>query len=468
MRRAVVPALVVILLGLIVVTGGRTSAGVKSVTFSKDVAPIFYSNCVQCHRAGDFAPMSLMTYSEARPWARSIREKVASREMPPWPADPQHGTFANERRLTKAEIDTVLSWVDQGAKEGNPRDLPPAPEFAEGWRIGKPDVILTMPKEFELAAEGPDEYQYFSIPTNFKEDVWVQAAEARAGNKAIVHHIIAFVRPPKPPQTKKANPVPKVFQDAFMKNLIFYQDGQLTRVKTDVPVTDNGCSAPEGGSGIFRDGTGKDGQGLLLCGLSPGRDADRWPEGMAKRVPAGSTIMLQIHYARSGKPEKDRSSVGLIFAKKPPEKGVSTHAITNYHFQIPPGAASHEVTACYTFNKSVRVLSVMPHMHVRGKAMRVTAFYPDGKSEVLLSVPRYSFAWQTNYYLKQPLAVPKGTRFEVVAHFDNSDKNKHNPDPKKAVRFGDPTYDEMMMAFIDYTADDERVTKPVTATGSSQ
>jgi hypothetical protein len=435
----------------------------KNVTFNKDVAPIFYSSCVQCHRPNDLAPMSLLTYKDARPWARSIKEKVLKREMPPWHADPHYSEFSNDRRLTERQVDTIVAWVDQGAKEGNPKDLPETPQLTEGWHIGKPDVVLTMPQEFSFGADGPDEYRYFRIPTNFTEDVWVQASEARPGNRKIVHHIIAFVVPPRKPNpnAKKLPPPPKEFVEAFKKNIIFYEDGRLNRVKADAPVFDDGCATKEGGSGIFRDGSGKDDDGSnFLCGMSPGRDADVWEPGTAKRIPAGATIVLQVHYARSGSEQTDRSSVGLIFAKQPPDKAVMTRPVSNYHFQIPPGADNHEVTSCFTVAADAHITSLMPHMHLRGKDMKIEAYYPDGHKETLLNVPAYSFSWQTNYYFKHPVAVPKGTRIVCTAHFDNSAKNKYNPDPTKAVRFGDPTYDEMMIAFVEYTLDGQHLSKP--------
>jgi hypothetical protein len=419
--------------------------------------------------------MSLLTYKDARPWARSIREKVLQREMPPWHADPGYGQYSNDRRLTQQQIETIVAWVDQGAKEGEPKDLPAAPQLAEGWHIGKPDVVLTMPEEFTFAAEGPDEYRYFRIPTDFKEDVWVQAAEARPGNRKIVHHIIAFLTPPRPkpdPNAKKLPPPPKEFIEAFRKNLIFYEDGRLQRVKADAPVFDDGCATKEGGSGIFRDGSGKDDDGRnFLCGMSPGRDADSWVPGTAKKIPAGSTIVLQVHYSRAGTEEKDRSSVGLIFAKQPPDKEVITRPVSNYHFQIPPGADNHEVTSCFTLPEDAHISSLMPHMHLRGKDMKVEAYYPDGRKAILLNVPHYSFSWQTNYYLKSPVAVPKGTRIVCTAHFDNSTKNRFNPDATKAVRFGDPTYDEMMICFVEYTLDKQHLNRPDltrAATASSQ
>jgi hypothetical protein len=444
-----------------------------SVTFTKDVAPIFFEKCASCHHTGDIAPMSLITYKEARPWARSIKEKVLAREMPPWPADPHYGEFSNDKRLSQKDIDTIANWVDQGAREGDPKDLPRAPEFYEGWHIGKPDAVLTMPKEYTLAAEGPDEYQYFKVPTNFKQDVWVQAAEARPGNRKIVHHIIAFVLPAAQPKGFLSIVKPtKEFIEKMKQNIIFYEDGTLNRVKMDVPVSDNGCATPEGGAGIFRDGTGKDDFANFLCGESPGRDIDVWPAGMAKKIPAGSTILLQIHYSRSsntsGVAEKDRSSIGLVFTKQQPDKEVRTETIVNYHFQIPPGAESHEVTSCFTLNQDAHIVSLMPHMHLRGKDMTIRAYYPDGKSETLLNVPHYSFSWQATYYLKNPVAIPKGTRIECIAHFDNSSKNKYNPDPTKAVRFGDPTYDEMMIGFMDYIVDSQHLIQDTAGAASGR
>jgi hypothetical protein len=443
-------------------TTSASGPNLKNVTFTRDVAPIFYRECVQCHRPNDLAPMSLLTYKEARPWARSIREKVISKQMPPWHADPHFGEFLNDRRLSQREIDTIAAWVDQGAKEGDAKDLPAAPAVAEGWHIGKPDVVLSMQEDFTFNPSGRDEYRYFKIPTNFKQDVYIQAAEAQPGNKKIVHHIIAFVAPPRPPQDPKAKKpaIPQGFIDAFMKQIIFYEDGRLQRVKMDVPVIDDGCSSPNGGQGPLRGDKGKDEDAMFLCGFSPGRDQDVFATGTAKRIPAGSSLILQIHYSRSGSAEKDRSRIGLVFSKEPPDKIVRTKPVANYHFQIPPGAENHEVTSCFSLHQDAHITALMPHMHLRGKDMTVIAYYPDGRSQVLLKVPQYSFSWQTNYYLKEPAAIPKGTRIECIAHFDNSPKNKYNPDPSKPVRFGDPTYDEMMIGFVEYTVDGEHLAKP--------
>ena len=232
--------------GLFDLPGSRaseTKGTARRVTFNKEVAPIFFKHCAECHRPGESAPMSLLTYKEARPWAKSIREKVISREMPPWHADPHVGQFANDRRLSQAEVEAVVAWVEGGAKEGEAKDLPPAPQFAAGWSIGRPDVVLEMPEEFTLEASGPDEYQYFEIPTNFTEDKYVQMAEARPGNRKIVHHIIAFVQPPK-----KEGDRPKLSKEELQKQRekadresIRYREGFLVRTKADAPVHDDGC-----------------------------------------------------------------------------------------------------------------------------------------------------------------------------------------------------------------------------------
>lgn len=440
----------------------------EMITFSKDVAPIFFNNCAECHRPGEAAPMSLLSYKDARPWAKSIREKVVTREMPPWHADPHHGDFLNDRRLTKEQIDTIIAWVDQGAMEGDRKDLPPVPNFTEGWAIGKPDLVLTMPEEFTLDANGPDEYHYFEIPTNFTEDKYVQMAEARPGNRKIVHHIIAFVQPPR----KDGRPMPKLTEEEIAKIMaerekesIFYRDGFLMRMKADVPVFDDGCALPSGGNSEKRDGSGSGdiGLGMLLAGFAPGMNPGIFPAGTVKKIPAGSKIVLQLHYSKAaGKVEKDRSMVGLVFAKHPPEKQVMTYPISNNFFLIPPGAEHHRVTACWTAKEDIHVISLMPHMHLRGTAMEIRAFYPDGRSELLLDVPNYSFSWQTVYYMKKAAAIPKGTRLMVTGYFDNSAKNKYNPDPKQAVRFGEPTYDDMMIGWMEYTID-KQVLEPVEA-----
>jgi hypothetical protein len=381
---------------------GASGTAEINLTFSKDVAPIFYNNCVSCHRAGEIAPMSLITYKEVRPWARAIREKVITRDMPPWHADPKHGEWANDRRMSQKDVDTIAAWVDQGAKEGNPKDLPPTPKFATGWQIGEPDAVFYMPEEFTVPADGAVSYQYFTIDPGFKEDRYIEAMEARAGNLSVVHHIVIYVRDPR--QNRSA------------------------RTKIDL------------------------GEGLLGA-LSPGQTPFRAQPGMAKLIKAGSKLIFQMHYTPNGTVQKDRSYVGLKFAKGPVDKVVTTTAAADLRFEIPPHASNHEVRGEYEFEQDSHIVSFSPHMHLRGKDILYRAIYPDGRSEILLSVPRYDFNWQVYYYPKKPLPMPKGSRIQVIAHFDNSTKNALNPDPTRAVRFGEQTWDEMMNGFFDYTLD---------------
>jgi hypothetical protein len=384
-------------------TSGASGSAPPAVTFSKDVAPIIYANCASCHRPGEVAPMPLLSYKDARPWAKAIREQVLSGAMPPWHADPAHGEFANDRRLSRKQIDTIVGWVDAGAPEGNPKDLPAPPRFPDGWQIGKPDVVLTMNQDVDVPAEGVVGYKYFVIPTGFKEDRWIQAAEVRPGNRQVVHHVIAFV----------------VDAGIFTGGL-------------------NGRNRLEG-----------------LAGYAPGEAATVLPDGVGRLVKAGSMVVLQMHYTPNGTAAKDRTSVGLIFSRKPVVKAAMGGAAMNRRFEIPPGDPGYEVRSVYRFKDDSHITSLMPHMHLRGKDFEFRLVYPDGKSKVILSVPRYDFNWQTRYDLKEPVAAPRGSRVDCVAHFDNSSKNKWNPDPSKAIRWGQQTWEEMMIGFIGFTLDSQ-------------
>ncbi|HYP29934.1 MAG TPA: thiol-disulfide isomerase [Blastocatellia bacterium] len=419
-----------------------------AVTFSKDVAPILNNKCAECHRPGESAPFSVLSYKDVRPWARSIKEKVVKREMPPWHADPHVGQWANDRRLTQEQIDTISAWVDQGSKEGDERETPPAPTFSDGWNIGRPDVVLEMPDEFTVDAAGPDEYQYFDIPTNFKEDRYVQMAEARPGNRKVVHHIIAFVVPPGNPSL---NQVPKEMRDKALemslKNTPYYRDGFLIRMKADQPVYNDSGDVPANLRGFNNVDD-------FLTAYAPGSNYGAWEPGTAKRIPAGAVIRFQVHYSKvAGSVQKDRSMVGLVFAKEPPASLRRTRAVANMFFQIPPETDNHKVTAAWTPKNDITIYSFMPHMHYRGKAMEIKVTYPNGRTEPLLNVPNYSFAWQTAYQPKAPIRIPGGSRIVVTGYFDNTARNKFNPDPAKTVRYGEPTYDEMMMGFMDYVVE---------------
>ena len=425
----------------------------REVTFTRDIAPIFYKNCAQCHRPDDIAPFSVIAYKDARPWAKSIREKVVNRTMPPWHADPHYGEFSNEQRLTQSEIDSIVAWVDGGAKEGNPKDLPPAPKFSHEWLIGKPDVVLSMPQEFTLDAKGADDYIYFRVPTGFTEDKWVQMSEFRPGNRKVVHHAVVFVETPMMYKMAQDNAVKtgrevsnpiSVFQ--MQRGRTMMTEGTVHRTRPDAPVVNDAC----GQNRNQGRGGGSNGSPLLSA-WAPGRNPDVYPAGTAKFIPAGSNLIFQMHYAKmTGQPEKDRTSMALSFARQPVEKMIETLLVVNDLFAIPPGAEDHEANACQTLGRDVELVNFMPHMHVRGRAMKYEIIYPDGKRVTLLDVPQYDFNWQTLYQLKKPLAIPKGTRFVVTAHFDNSAKNNRNPDPTKTVRFGEPTYDEMLVGFVDY------------------
>jgi peroxiredoxin len=369
------------------------------ITYSNQVARILQKNCQECHRPGQIAPFSLLTYNQAVAWSGNIREAVLDERMPPWHADPRHGRFSNDRRLSEEDRKDLLAWIDQGCPKGADKDLPPRREFASDWRIGKPDAILTMEQEYEVPAESPPRgvpYQYFTVDTNFTEDKWVERAEARPGAAAVVHHIVVFIVPP---------------------GMKFNQRDPGMRV---------------------------------LCGTAPGDMPFIAPSGAAKKVPQGAKLVFQMHYTPNGKAQADRSSVGLVFAKQPVERQVRTHPVFNPRIAIPPGAGNHEIESEFVMKEDARILSFMPHMHVRGKDFFIEAIYPDGKKETLLSVPRFNFNWQSVYRYAEPFKVPQGTKIHCIAHFDNSKDNPNNPDPTKTVFWGDQTWEEMMIGWMDF------------------
>ncbi|MCU1382402.1 MAG: hypothetical protein JWL71_1099 [Acidobacteria bacterium] len=364
-------------------------------TFSKDVAPIFNKSCVECHRPTMFAPMSLTTFDAARPWAKSIKQRVVSGVMPPWGADTPHGMFKNDPRLTPAEIDTIARWVDAGAPKGDDKDLPAAPTFADGWSIGTPDAIFTMDEEFTIPADGTIPYKYFRAPTGLTEDKWIQAIEIHPSARAQVHHVLAFTQP--------AGSVPK-------------PGGEL----------------------------GPDNIG----GVTPNKPGLVFEPGVARLLKGNSDIVMQIHYTANGTEGKDRTTVGVIYAKQPPTKIAAGGMAINPRFVIKAGDGNSEVRATTPLNRDTLITAFTPHMHVRGKDMTYIAHYADGTDETLLAVPRYDFNWQITYELAKPKLLPKGTRLEVIAHFDNSTANRFNPDPSKDVRWGDQTWEEMMIGFF--------------------
>jgi hypothetical protein len=403
-------------------------------TFAKDVAPIFHAKCATCHRPGEVAPMSLITYRDARPWAAAIREKVVARVMPPWHADRQYGEFRNDTSLSQAEIDTIAAWASAGAPEGDPAAMPAPPKFPDGWQIGTPDAVFEMPVAYQVPATGTIEYQYFEVPTNFTEDRWMQAGEVRAGDRAHVHHIIVYVREPQPVQ-----------RPVVMSVRAIAPNGALpVAPRTPAPAVQRPAQTPPV---VRRTGD------QMLVNWAVGEDAPVYLPGTAKRIPAGSTLVFQVHYTTNGTPGTDRSRIGLIFAKEPPRREIRTGTIANATFAIPPGASDHQVEAEATFSSDVNVWTLHPHMHLRGKDMTYTAIYPDGRRQVVLRVPKFDFGWQTDYWLAEPLTLPSGSKLHVSAHFDNSSANRNNPDPTTTVRWGDQTWEEMMIGFFTYTVE---------------
>ncbi len=415
---------------LLTVTATRKAQTVAP-TFSKDVAPILFKHCASCHRPGDIAPMSLLSYENARPWAKAIREQVATGQMPPWHAVAPHGTFSNDRRLSEQEKETLIRWANGGAPKGDPKDLPPAPKFPEGWEIGAPDAVISMPKEYEAPASGTIDYQYFEAPTNFTEDKWVQAVEVRPGARSVVHHVLVFCREPGTPAPSQSRP-PAIVQ-----------------VVPDM----RAAAARPGAQGNAQPRPQTPNRGALIATTAPGTNAMTFRPGTALRIKAGSVLTFQMHYTANGTPTKDRSSVGLIFAKQPPRQEIRTSAFINPIFVLPPGAANQAVETAIQFNEDAQIYALFPHTHLRGKSWEYRLVYPDGRSEVVLSVPKYDFNWQTYYVYARPLAVPKGARLEAVAHYDNSAANPWNPDPKATVRWGEQTWEEMQYSGITFSVD---------------
>ncbi|HYL76991.1 MAG TPA: thiol-disulfide isomerase [Bryobacteraceae bacterium] len=401
------------------------------ITFYKDVLPVLQKDCQTCHRPGEAAPMSFISYDSTRPWAKAIKTAVLTKKMPPWYADPHYGKFSNDRSLSQAEINTLVSWADAGAPAGDPKAGPKPITWVEGWRINKPDVVLSMQKPFEVPASGTIDYQYIVIPTGFTEDKYVQIAEARPGNPALVHHIIAFIREPGNPFMKDAQPgVPFVPRER----------ARQAQAQPQPPQQGGQRRQQQEGAGGFGD---------FLAGYAPGTMPTIMKPGQARLVKAGSDIVLQMHYTANGKAGSDISKIGIIFANDKPTERVITLAATNGQFAIPPGDPNYQVDSKITLQDDSTLLNMLPHMHFRGKDFEYRVTYPTGEKEVLLSVPHYDFNWQLTYDLAQPKVLPKGTVIECTAHYDNSANNPYNPDPTKEVHFGEQTWEEMMFGFFD-------------------
>jgi hypothetical protein len=362
----------------------------SSLTFHKNIEPILQKHCQECHRPGEAGPMPLLNYSQTRPWAKAIRAAVLNGKMPPWHADPHVGKFVNDPSLSARDKDLLIAWIDAGAPEGQACDAPPPRKFIEGWQISKPDVVFEMPDAFTVPANGTLDYQYFPVATNFTEDKWIEAVEVRPGDRSVVHHAIVVTGAP----------------DDY-----FSQD--------------------------------------FLAGYAPGTVPQVWKPGQARLVKAGTHLIFQMHYTTNGKATKDRTKIGIVFAKKPATEQIVAMQAAAHRLAIPAGDPHFRSIGMAMIEEPSYLVGIRAHMHLRGKAFTFRAVYPNGTAEVLLDIPRYDFNWQPYYYLESPKLLPKGTRIEAIGVFDNSANNPANPNPAAAVFWGPQSWDEMLIGWFD-------------------
>jgi Copper type II ascorbate-dependent monooxygenase, C-terminal domain len=453
-----------------------------SVTFTKDVAPIIFNKCANCHRPGEVAPMALTSYQEVRPWSKAIREEVVERTMPPWFADPNTSTlkFSNDRRLSQKEIETIVAWVDAGAPKGDDKDLPPMPKYTPGWTFGEPDMVIEMPIDFEIPAEGELPMQNFYVPVPFTEERWVQAVELRPGNPAVVHHSIAnVVRLPEGTKIVNGKAVRDGASAAQLNSQSARETGGLSEGRSrEVFQSQDSFTR----AGAFK-----------LVGQAPGKGFERHRPGTAKRILPGMYFQFNMHYQPSGRVEKDRSRLGLWFAKQPVKYEVLTKGITDRIFvggkelsetrvvngkevkvrgripNIPPHADNWEISGEMAIKEAITIYAFAPHMHLRGKDITYTLVWPDGRRQVLLDVPKFDFNWQLHYELAEPLKIPAGSKILALAHYDNSIKNRYNPAPNKEVFWSEQSWDEMFIPWFEYTVDSKNLTNsPATQSVSRQ
>lgn len=385
-------------------------------TFYRDVLPILQDNCQSCHRPNQVAPFSLLTYQDAKSWATEIKTFTLRRVMPPWKAEPGHGEFKDVRRLSDAHLDTLVQWVDRGAPAGDKTQAPPARTWADDWTLGKPDLVLTMPEEYTVGATGSDDFRCFTLPTGLTENRQVVGVEVRPGNPRVVHHVLNFID-----TTGRAREL-----DA----------------KDSAP----GYNSGPGGIGFLPGGA--------LGGWAPGNMPRQLPDNIYRPLPAKSDVVIQVHYHKTGKVEKDRTSIGIYFAKEKRERQAFTFPLTNLAINIPPDTAKHEVRAQVVVPADAQAIGITPHMHLLGKEMKVTATLPDGTTKDMVWVRDWDYRWQDTYLYKEPFALPKGTKLDLVAYYDNTSANPLNPNnPPRRVTFGEQTTDEMCFAFIDFVLD---------------
>jgi len=401
-------------LAIAALSAADTPAGPKP-TYAKDIARIVQKNCERCHRPGQVGPFALTNYEEVKAFAPEIKRVTQARRMPPWHAVKGFGEFLNERRLSDAEIEAIARWVDAGKPLGDPRDLPPAVLYTDEWALGPPDAVLTPEVSFDIAASGPDEYRCFVMPTTYPEDRTIQAIEVRPGARKLVHHVLLYAD----------------------------VSGRARQLDAADPAAGFKCF---GGLG-FQPQTG-------LGGWAPGGVPGKLPDDIGRYLARGADMVMQVHYHKNGKPESDRTSLGLYFHKTPAKKFVRSRPVANLGIRIPAGDANYRATASWTLTEDLVGYSVFPHMHLLGKEMIMTATLPDGTNRDLVWAKPYEFNWQTGYVFKEPISFPKGTRIDVVAWYDNSEKNPNNPShPPKEVRWGEGTDEEMLIGWVAYISD---------------
>jgi hypothetical protein len=413
---------------LVCLSGIPLLAATTQVQFHKDVMPLLQKHCQGCHRPGETAPFSMLSYKDTRPWAKAIRAAVVARKMPPWFANPAHGKFQNDARLSSREIETLSAWVDAGSPEGDPADGPKPLVFDEGWKIGKPDLIVEIPVGFQVPKDGVVDYTWLAADMKLTEDKWIEKLQVMPGSRPHVHHALVFARGP---------------QSKYRPTL---QPGSVQ----SRPEVRSANRPPQSDKGGFAIGANF-GDTEMIGDYVPNGDPFIAGPGQGRLVRAGSHMLFQMHYTPNGNPATDRTRVGIVFAKTPPKERVVNNAVINATLRIPPGAPNHEVSALVTVQRDTRIGAFGPHMHLRGKAMRMELIRAGSeKPEVLLDIPAYDFNWQLKYWPTELITARKGDQLRVTAWYDNSQNNRYNPDPSREVFWGDQSWDEMLFAFFDY------------------
>jgi peroxiredoxin len=432
-------------IGCPIVRDIKAAANVDNVTYHKDVLPVLQKNCQECHRPGEVGPFSLMTYRQAVNWATDIKEYTQSRVMPPWKIS-EGLPFHNERRLSNRELAVLAAWADNGTPEGNPQDAPPPAKFAEGWKLGTPDLILTVPEDFQVGPTGNDVFRCFVLPTNLTEDRYVESIEVRPGNSRIVHHSLIFVD-----SAGQGRKLEKQLRDK-------------------PPVKD-----PHGGTELDKGPGYYSGMGVgftptgSLGGWAPGQLPRTLPDGTGIKLPKGSDVVMQVHYHRNGRLETDKTSIGLYFSKKKVERPFQGGVMAGLFLIIPAGNDHFVVKGTSYVNEEMVLYDIMPHMHMVGKSIKVTMTPPAGKPTLLFNINQWDYNWQETYFFKEPLTLQPGTRLDLEAIYDNSSKNPSNPfNPPRLVTLGEQTFNEMCFVFLGGTSERKGSALPLARTLKNQ